>query len=326
MRKLALAILIILAVIGLFLLQDKKNGVITIGIIEPLQHKAMDEIVAGFTESLAKDFHKRYVIKIENAQNDNNLQRAIFQKMKDANYDMIVPIGTTPTQMAISMIKNQPIVSLAAKFSEGDRSKLKSCNIAVVHDEIPAEQIIKFIREVYPNITNIALIHSSSDKVLPEVNDTIAVGKSYRLTVNHFMASSLPELMAVAQALPPSTQAIFILKDNLIVSGIGTLSKLAEQRKIPLITSDEGSVEAGATFALGVLEKQIGIEGGELAKKILEGASACSLPIHEMNHLNIFVNLKSLSKQNLKIEPIQSAAKLLRYQINFVAHPLTENK
>ncbi|MES2615174.1 MAG: ABC transporter substrate-binding protein [Bdellovibrionota bacterium] len=326
MKKRILIILSVVLVVVFLAYRKKNDDRIVIGIIEPLEHKAMDEIVAGFTQTLSQQFHKKYVIEVENAQGDSNLQRAIYQKMKDAHYDLIVPIGTMPTQMAVSMIHNKPIVSLAANFTEVDRSKLKPCSIAVVHDEIPAEKILNFIHATYPNITQLSLLHSSSDKVLPEVEKTIAVGKALGITIKHHMVSTLPELMATAQALPKETQGIFVLKDHLIVSGVATLTQIAIQKKIPLITSDEGSADGGATFALGVHEKQIGVEGALLAARVLEGTQACSIPIQEMSELTIFVNHQTLLAQNLALEPIQNAANKLRYQVEFVGTPNTENK
>lgn len=320
--KKAIIITVAIILIGYFVYNKKSNNQITIGIVEPLEHKAMDEIVAGFSETLKNELEKNHenkklVIKVDNAQNDNNLQRSILQKMKDAHYDMIVPIGTMATQMAAAMIHDRPIISLAASFSEAERKKLTPCNIAVVHDEIPAEKILNFIHETYPNMTKLALIHSSSEKVLPEVKETITAGKTYGITVIHSMVSTLPDLMAVTQALPSDTQGIFVLKDSLIVSGISTLENIAKQKEIPLITSDEGSVTDGALLALGVHEKQIGAEGATLAANVLEGKKACSLPIHEMQQLNVFVNRKTLTEQNFKANDIQNAAKKLSYLAEF---------
>ena len=74
--------------------REKNSNTITIGIIEPIDHVAINEIVNGFSEHLkagnATPF--KIKIKIENAQNDMNLQLVqLSKKMKNANYDVIVP-------------------------------------------------------------------------------------------------------------------------------------------------------------------------------------------------------------------------------------------
>lgn len=318
MKKVLLVFILSAIFTAFYLHQKQTQNEIVIGIVLPLEHRAMNEIVEGFSSVIKESLHQKYVIKVENAQNDNNLQRSILQKMKDAQYNLIIPIGTTPTQMASAMIHQTPIIGLAADFYEKDRQKLNPCHITIVHDEIPAQTVLEFIHKTYPHITKLSLVHSSSEKVLPEVQETIAEGKKLGIDVSHFMVSTLPELISVSQALPKETQGVFVLKDSLVVSGIATLSKEAVSRKIPLITSDQGSAESGATLALGVRERQIGVEGALLALKVLQGAEPCQLPMTDMKHLSVFLNTKTLSAQNLTKEPIEKAARELNYQIEYI--------
>lgn len=289
-----------------------------IGIIVPLENKSLVEIVSGFTETLRTQSPYPLKFKIANAQGDINLQRGIIQQMKDENYDMIVPIGTVATQMSVGLIKQQPIVSLAANYSQQDREKQKNCNIAIVHDEISSEQIIAFIHKAYPNLTHLTLIHSASDKIFPEVKTVINAGKKFGIEIKPIMVPTLNDLYSIATVLPENTQGIFILKDILIASGISTLEMVAEKKHIPVITSDQGSVQDGATFGLGVHEKEIGIEGGKLATEILNGKSACALPIIEMKNLTIFMNVLALAKTNLSFDVIKSVAKKSSYTIEMI--------
>lgn len=315
----------IILVISLFLISgcNQENSKQTkIGIIVPIEHTAMQEIVAGFSETLHEQYQKPVKIKVANAQGDANLQRAIIQQMNDQHYDIIIPIGLSATQMALSMVKQQAVLSLAADISEQDRQQMKSCNVAVVHDEIPPQKIVAFIHDAYPQITQIALIHSPSEKVFPEIKAAIASANQLGITVKPLMASTLPELYSIGNAIPSQTQAILVLKDHMIVSGISTLAKVANDRHIPLIASDQGSVQGGAAFALGVREKQIGIEGAKLAVQILQGKAACSLPITEMNKLSVFVNAKALQSENQSLEPIEAAAKKSNYPIGSIDNSL----
>lgn len=289
-----------------------------IGIIVPIEHKAMDEIVAGFTSTLRAEYPHSLTFKVANAQSDMNLERAIIQQMKEENFALIVPIGTAATQMSVATIKNKPIVSLAASFSQKDRESLKSCNIAVVNDEISNQRLMQFIHVVYPQLTQLVLIHSAEDKVLPDVQKMITVGKNNGIEVKPMMVTSLNELYTTANNIPNNAQAIFILKDNLIASGISTLVLAAQKRHIPLITSDQGTVQEGAAFALGVHEREIGVDGAKLAAQVLSGQAACQLSIVEMTRLTVFVNKEALQKQNQSLDALQAAAQKQHYQLEFV--------
>ncbi len=294
------------------------SSTVTIGIIQPLEHTAMAEIVAGYTETLKKLYDKPVIIKVRNAQNDANMQRAIIQQMRDANYSLIVPIGVDTSEMTLAMTRNQSVVSLASDLSDADRKKLKNCRVAVVHDEISTKQLLAFIHAVYPQLTQLTLIHSSANKVLPQVDEAIAAGKMFGITIHHMMISSLPELYTTANALDKDSQGIFILKDSLIVSGIGTLAKIAANKHIPLITSDQGSVQNGAGFALGVHEREIGVQGAILSVAILKGKSVCDLPIVEMKHLTVFINQKSLQSEYQSLDLLIKAAKQFSYQSEMI--------
>lgn len=294
--------------------QDSQQKTIKIGIIEPLEHAAMHDIVEGFRSSLQNEYGKPVTIRVENAQNDMNLQHAIIQKMKDAHYDVIIPIGTTASQMAVGMISAQPIVSLASNLSNEERAILKNCHLAIVHDEISPRQTLNFVKKAYPEMKNIMLIHSSAEKVLPDVDAAIKAGDAVHIKVHHRMVTSLSELYTVVQSLSNDYDGILVLKDHLIVSGISTLSKVAEKKNIPLIASDEGSLGAGADIAIGVREKQIGVEGGKLVAEILKGKAACQLPIVEMTSLSVFVNPLHKTVQS-HFNDIQKAAALSNYPI-----------
>lgn len=311
--KYLVSALIAISLFSLAACHDNQSARIKIGIVVPLEHTAMKEIVAGFSDTLTTLYHQPVEIKVANAQSDNNLQRAIIQQMHDENYTLVAPIGTGATEMSLAMIHQQPIVSLAADISEHDRQQRHPCNIAIVDDEISPAQSIAFIHAVYPGIKNIALVHSTADKVFPEVKETIAAGKKYGIVITPVMAATLPDLTSAAQSLSSQTQAIFVLKDSLIVSGISTLAKVAQEHHIPLITSDQGSVQDGAGFALGVHEREIGVEGAKLAVAILQGKSACTLPIAKMKNLTVFINEAALKQESQPEATVIAAAKKSSY-------------
>lgn len=288
---------------------------ITIGIIKPLEHAAMDEIVLGFSETLKDMYDKPVSIKVENAQNDVNLLQAIIRKMRDARYQVIVPIGVQATQMTLAMIHDIPVVSLASKITDEERNKLQYCNVVAVHDEISPKALVEFAHDALPNLKQLTLIHSPADKIFPEVKEAVLAGHEIDITIEPMMVTSLMDLNNTVRALPSTIQGIFILKDHLIVSGISMLSKLAHEHQLPLITSDQGSVADGAMFALGVKEKDIGVEGAKLVHAILNEQDICQLPMIDMKNLTVFINAAFFTQSAQSIDAIIASAKKFNYQI-----------
>lgn len=318
MNKVYKIITLLFLLTGLTACHSNADKTPNIGIIVPLEHTAMNEIVDGFTETLHELYHQPIAIKIANAQNDLNLQRAIIAQMRDQQNTLIVPIGTSTTQMTQSMVRQTPIISLAADLADPARSVKKNC-IALVRDEIPAAQQIAFIHAAYPTRSRITLIHSANDKVFPEINALKTAAAAFHITITTRMATSLPELITIAHALPNDTQGLLVLKDSLIVSGIRTLQKTAEQMHIPLITSDEGSVNNGAGLALGVNEREIGRAGAKLAAAILNGKNPCDLPTETMHQFTVFMRPESLVQTGQNPDAIKAALLSLHYPIQIVS-------
>lgn len=280
-----------------------------IGIIMPIEHRALLEISAGFQETLKGLYEGPIIFKVGNAQGDINLQRAIISQMRDANYDLMVPITTTVAQMTAAMVGDQPIVGLAADLAE------RKNNLVIVDDELDKEKIIAFVHKVYPELKSIALIYSSSDKIFSEVKKVHSACEHHHIELHRLMIQNLVDLYSVSQAIPKDAGAVFILKDSLVASGISTLVQIAKKYRIPLITSDDGTVQQGASFAVGISERDIGVEGAKLAAQILHGTAPDKLLTVKLTKPIVFVNLSALASLGQNLAPIKSVAKGFHYPV-----------
>lgn len=285
---------------------------IQIGIIIPIEHPAMDEITRGFEETLTADLKQPIEFQVMRAQGDVNLQRSMILQLQNKGVDLYAPIATQPTEMTAAMIKDRPIVGLAALLPNSTRA---NSQLALVDDEITPTQIIQFIHAIYPAKTQLTLVYSNNDKIEPQVNEAVAAGKALGIQIDKRMITALPDLYSVAQSLSPQTQGILVLKDVLVVSGIATLSQTANQKHIPLISADDGSVQNGSGFALGVKEYQIGVEGAKVAVQILQGTPAATIPLVKMTKLSVFINTKALNAQGQDIAAIEQQAANKHYAI-----------
>lgn len=284
----------------------------TIGIVIPISLPAMTQIVNGY-ETRLKELHKGPLqFTVKNAQGDINIQRAILQEFKQNNVDIIAPVGTDAAQMAIHMIRNKPIIGIAAELG----NKKLPANATNVLDEVSVAKQIAFIHKALPNIKKITLIYSASgDRIFTEVKKAVTAGKKNNIQVQKLMIEQLPELYTVRQHIAPNSQAVFILKDEMVVSGIRALVQQAEQRHIPVIASDDGSVGKGAAFAVGVSETDIGHDAAELTNKVLNGMSAGKIPQKYMTKYKLFINSAAAKKQNLNLKPIIATANGCGYKV-----------
>lgn len=262
-----------------------------IGILMPIDHAALQEIVAGFEKVVRAAFPHAVQFNVQNAQGDIKLQRSIIELFAGQKMDLIVPIGTSATQMTLSLVKEEPVVSLAAVYPEAERQKRHPRNVTGVLDEISGKKKLEFIQAILPQAKTITLIfHGANEKNYQEVAELKNAALDRGLNLQTIMIQHLPDLEAAGHGIAADSKALLILKDNMLASGIRLLVNIADKHGIPVITSDEGTVKEGAAAALGVRERMIGEAGGKLAVKILKGYPIADLPMQEMQTLTVFYN------------------------------------
>ena len=294
---------LLLALFGAFLAFSEKRSKsqYVVGVILPMEHEALNQITQGIKEELEKKMGKSVVLKIKNAQGDSNIQRAVIEQLVRDQCNLLIPVGTAASQMTLSLAPHQKILCLAA-----DSALLTSnrqVQATALTDELSAADSLSFLHKAFPKINKITLLYSASEKVAKEVPLVRKAARGLGIEVQPLMVQNMGELYTVSKAIASDSQAIFILKDHLIVSGIQTVVQQAQICQIPVMSSDEGSVIAGAAFAIGVKEASIGQQGALLAKAILEGESPKNIPPQMMEGpFPLFVNRAACERQGIDLE------------------------
>lgn len=301
---------------------------INIGVLVPLQHQALDEITMGIKEVIneynSKQIKSKQIkVTVVNAQGDQTLLRQLIMQMKKNNIDYFMPIGTSTTQMCVSLIKNKHIIGVAAEIDHSQLKPKDRKRISFVSDKITPTDILKLIKNFIPKIKRIGLIYSNSEKIFPEVEQARIFCKKNNMNMFFKKVNTVSEIYQFGQSLIKDTDALLVFKDNLIVSGITGLVKLAKQNKKLLITEDDGSVKNGANFALGVPEKKIGTIAAQLLLKILKNGFREEYKMVIIDDISIFYNPITLKYQEyINQDDLKKIAKTLSYKI----YSISKNK
>ena len=291
---------------------------VKIGVLVPVAVPAMKQIVSGFEKSLTANSKTPVTFLVKDAQNDKNLQRSILQEFNSEHVALVAPIGTDASQMSIAMIRNKPIVGIEENNLKEKAKKANNPNVTGVLSRVSPEARMHFLHAAMPNLKKLTLVYSASDQIFSEVKQFEAAAKKNHIQVQKLMVTQLSDMYTLSKNIAPDSQAIFILKDELVVSGVNTLLQQARMKHIPLIASDDGSVAKGAAFALGVSEYQTGVDAGKMAAEILNGKSAANMPVRIMKHYFVFLNAKSAKAQGVNPAVVKLAAKKLGYKTDLL--------
>lgn len=319
MRKLSYWLILLVGLGMAMLSMAAPEKPVTVAILAPVQVQAMNEIIAGLKEELNAKYLGKVTFIVKNAEGDAGLMRAELQQFNDnSSIDVVAPIGTPTSQMAMTLITNKPIVAIAADYTKAQVAKAKNSNFTTLHDDPSPTKQLAFLKVVLPQLKKITLVHSDTQRILTEVATATAVAKRENITIQSLMIHQLSDLYSVSNQIDSNSQAIYILQDETVVSGVKALIKQAQDRHIPVIASDDGSVKAGTAFALGFKQRDIGVQGADLIIKVLQGTPARNIPIKYMTTYNVFINSPAADRQGVSSKDLLAAADKLNYPVVMV--------
>lgn len=284
------------------------NKTYNIGVVQLVEHGALDVANKGFVDGLAsKGFKDNVKFDQQNAQADQSNLQNIAQRFVNNRVDLICAIATPAAQTMANATTTIPIVATAVTDYEQARlvvsNREPKGNVTGTTDMNPIKEQIDLMLRLAPNTKTIGTIYSSS-----EVNSQrqIEVMKAYAeskgLTVLEATVSTVNDIQQAAQSLVGKADAIYIPTDNVMASAVPTLVAITDAAKIPVICGEANVVKAGALATLGVDYYKLGFQTGEMAADILAGkAKPAEMPIQSLKEMTLTINAKSAEKLGIEI-------------------------
>ncbi|ARC86508.1 ABC transporter substrate binding family protein [Clostridium argentinense CDC 2741] len=289
-------------------LSDSSKDIKTIGITQLVEHPSLDKARDGFIKALEDKGYKdgeNIKIDYQNAQNDMPTTQMIANKFVSDKKDLIYSISTPSAQAAYNATKDIPIL-ITAVTDPVAAGLVKSIdkpegNVSGTSDYISIDKNLELIKMFIPDAKTIGVLYNTS-----EVNSKIQVDtlKEYASKNNYKVVekgvSSSMEISQAMSSLVGKIDVLYVPTDNLIVSSMPIVSKIATNNKVPIISSEDGSVKSGALACQGIDYEKLGYKTGELAIKVLNGEEISNIPVTMLDETQIIVNEDTLKSLSLK--------------------------
>lgn len=288
-----------------------------IGTTQIVSHPALDAVVEGFKEALAEEGFvegENVEYDIQNAQGEMATASSIAQKFVSDDVDLILSVATPTSQAAAKATTDIPIVfsavtdPVAAGLLEDPDAP--QGNVTGVSDMLPLEPHLELIQTLVPDAQTIGLLYNAG-----EANSVALVEKEKEMAADMGLeteeatAAKSSEVQSAAQSLIGRVDAISVLTDNTVVTGLESVVQIAQENDIPLISGDIDSVERGAAAAYAFDYKDLGRQTGRMVARILNGQSISDTPVEYAEDLQLAINPTSAEAMGLTIpEDIQSSA------------------
>ena len=218
---LGVSALVLFAVFAYFNSLVSKEEKCRIGVVVPVEHRAMDDMLQGFTERIEEESDVRVLIEVQNAQGDLNIQKAMIDKFVRQDMSLIATIGTDVSLMAINRAQGHVILGMdiTGRVHQGLSPYITGVK------ESSIESSYFFMRELLPSLSKVAMVYSASDKNYQMLQEFSRLAEIDDIEVQGIMIQSLADLYVLAKSIDSDVDAIFIAKDHLVASGAPGFSK-----------------------------------------------------------------------------------------------------
>ena len=290
--------------------EAKKDAKVSVGIVQLVEHAALDAANKGFVDGMASKGYKEgqnVTYDRQNAQADQSNLQNIAQRFVNNKVNLICAIATPAAQTVANVTPDIPIVGTAitdykaAKLVK-DNAK-PGTNVTGTTDMNPIEAQLDLLLQLVPGAKTIGTIYCSS-----EVNSQLqvdilkAAAKTRGVEVKEATVSTVNDIQQAARSLVGKVQGIYVPTDNILASAMPTLAIVTEEAKLPVVAGEGGMVKAGGVATLAIDYYKLGVQTGEMAADILSGKSKPQdMPIQAQKDFSIVVNEANAKKIGLTI-------------------------
>lgn len=288
--------------------EDKK--VYKIGVIQLVEHVALDASYKGFVDGLAEAGYvdgDNIKIDYQNAQGEQANCQTIAQKLVNDRDDLILAIATPAAQAVANLTKKIPILVTAVTDPESAKlvksNSKPDTNVSGTSDLTPVASQMNLLKQLVPSIKTVGFVYCSSEQnSIFQIN--LAKEACDKLGIKYIDAtvSNSNEIQQVTQSLVGKVEAIYAPTDNMIAAGMATVSMVATDAKIPVICGEEGMVQNGGLATYGINYYELGKQTAKQAVAILKGESKPeSMPIEYLTTCDLTINNDIAKKIGIEI-------------------------
>jgi putative ABC transport system substrate-binding protein len=285
-------------------------GAVKIGVLQLVEHPALDAAYKGFVDELAAKGYvngKNITIDYQNAQGDQSNCVTIAQKLVNEQCALILAIATPAAQAVANLTKSIPILVTAVTDPQSAKlvqsNDIPGTNVSGTSDLTPVAKQIDLLHTLVPTAKTVGFLYSSSEQN-SKFQIEIAKKECAKLGLKYIEGtpSNSNEVQQVVQSVTGKVDAIYIPTDNLMASSMPTIIQTTMAAKIPVIGAEEAHVKAGALATYGINYYKLGEQTGDMAVEILKDhKKPADMPIEYLKAADLKVNKDSAAKLGITI-------------------------
>lgn len=314
MKKiLALALAMIMA-LSLVACGSKENSTFTVGVVQLVQHEALDAATQGFVDALKDALGDKVNITVQNASNDVPTCTTIVNGFLSKGVDLIMANATPALQAAAAATGTVPILGTsitdyASALEIENWSGTVGGNISGTSDLAPLAQQADMIQELCPNAKNVGMLFCSSEANSKyQIDEMTKLLTDKGLTCTAFSFTDSNDVASVTQKACDSSDVIFIPTDNTAASNTEAIANVVLAAGKPVIAGEGGLCKGCGIATLSIDYYELGKITGQMAAKILTGeADVSTMPIEFAPTVTKMAHMDNCAKLGIAVPSDYSA-------------------
>ena len=284
MKKL-LALILVLAMV-LCAVPSLADGTYHIGILQFIQHVALDAATQGFRDALTEKLGDAVTFDVQNASGDSNTCSTIVNTFISNGVDLIMANATPALQAAVAATGDIPILGTsvtdyATALDLDEWTGATGMNVSGTSDLAPLDEQAAMIKELFPDAVNVGLLYCSAE---PNSKYQVNVIKGYLeemgYTCTEYTFADSNDVASVTQNACDGSDVIYIPTDNTAASCTEAIRNVVEPAKVPVVAGEEGLCSGCGVATLSISYYDLGYTTGEMAYEVLvNGADVATMDV-----------------------------------------------
>ena len=266
--------------------QSADTTTYTIGVVQQMQHDALDAATQGFQDALTEKLGDQVSIKVENASGDSNNCNTIVGSFLSSDVDLIMANGTTALQSAASATEDVPILGTSiteygVALGIDNFDGVTGFNVSGTSDLAPLDEQAEMLHTFFPDATKVGLLSCSAEpNSAYQVQTVRGYLEEMGYTCTDYTFSDSNDLAAVAESACANEEVLYIPTDNTAAQNAELIGNIALAAGTPIIAGEEGICKGCGVATLTISYYDIGYKTGEMAYDILvNGADPAEMNI-----------------------------------------------
>lgn len=287
------------------------DGTYSVGIVQLMQHVALDQATQGFQDALTEKLGDKVTFDVQLASGEATNCTTIVTKFINSNVDLIMANATPAVIAAKEATSTIPIIGtsvtdyVAEEASIVASNEAPGANVTGYSDMSDIAAHVELTQKLCPDAKTVAIIYCSAEpNSVIQGNQAKELYEAAGLSTVTLTASDVTTISTVVNSACEKADVIYIPTDNLFAENMESVKNIAEPAKIPVITGEGGMAQAGGTASVAIDYYTLGYRAGEMAYEIMvNGADPATTPIGFMTaeDMELIINEENVAAIGLTV-------------------------